>query len=83
LVVIAPAVDPRPRDGILAVLAESLTGPVHFRSNGGERKLPDLVTALHSQIDVNHSVRCSQTRTRHSLLGHLQGVSFDEEIRRL
>jgi hypothetical protein len=34
------------------LLAKPLTGPVYFRSNGGERELPDLVAALHGQIDV-------------------------------
>jgi hypothetical protein len=34
------------------LLAEPLEGPVYFRSNGGERKLPDLVADLHGQIDV-------------------------------
>jgi hypothetical protein len=34
------------------LLAEPLTGPVYFRSNGGERQLPDLVADLHGQIHV-------------------------------
>jgi hypothetical protein len=34
------------------LLGEALTGFVYFRSNGGERKLPDLVADLHGQIDV-------------------------------
>ncbi len=34
------------------LLAEPLKGPVYLRSNGGERKLPDLVAALHGQIDI-------------------------------
>jgi hypothetical protein len=28
-----------------------MSGFVYFRSNGGERKLPDLVADLHGQID--------------------------------
>ena len=35
------------------LLAEPLTGYVYFRSNGGERKLPDLVASLGGQIHLN------------------------------
>ncbi len=35
------------------LLDQPLTGPVYFRSNGGERKLPDLVASLGGQIHVN------------------------------
>ncbi len=36
------------------LLDEPLEGPVFLRSNGGERKLPDLVAALHSKdIDID------------------------------
>lgn len=31
------------------ILSEPLEGPVYMRSNGGERKLPDLVAALHNE----------------------------------
>lgn len=34
------------------LLDQPLEGPVYFRSNGGERKLPDIVADLHGQIDV-------------------------------
>lgn len=34
------------------LLEKPLAGPVYFRSNGGERKLPDLVADLHGQINV-------------------------------
>ncbi len=34
------------------LLDEPLEGPVYLRSNGGERKLPDLVLALHGLVDV-------------------------------
>jgi uncharacterized repeat protein (TIGR01451 family) len=34
------------------LLDRPLTGPVYFRSNGGERELPDLVVALRGQIPV-------------------------------
>jgi hypothetical protein len=34
------------------LLGEPLQGLVYFRSNGGERKLPDIVADLHGQIDV-------------------------------
>jgi hypothetical protein len=35
------------------LLEKPLEGPVYFRSNGGERKLPDLVASLGGQIHVN------------------------------
>jgi hypothetical protein len=35
------------------LLEAPLEGPVYFRSNGGERKLPDLVASLGGQIHVN------------------------------
>jgi hypothetical protein len=35
------------------LLDKPLKGPVYLRSNGGERVLPDLVAALHGQIDVD------------------------------
>ncbi len=34
------------------LLGEPLTGLVYFRSNGGERKLPDIVADLHGQIHL-------------------------------
>jgi hypothetical protein len=34
------------------LLDEPLEGPVYFRSNGGERKLPDVVVDLHGQFHV-------------------------------
>lgn len=34
------------------LLDQPLEGPIYFRSNGGERELPDLVADLHGQIDV-------------------------------
>ncbi len=34
------------------ILDGPLAGPIFLRSNGGERELPDLVAALHGQIDV-------------------------------
>jgi hypothetical protein len=34
------------------LLSEPLTGPVYFRSNGGERELPDIVADLHGQIHI-------------------------------
>jgi hypothetical protein len=34
------------------LLDRPLTGPVYFRSNGGERRLPDLVADLHGQIHI-------------------------------
>jgi hypothetical protein len=39
---------------VTPLLSEPLEGPVFLRSNGGERKLPDLVAALHSKlIDID------------------------------
>jgi hypothetical protein len=35
------------------LLAAPLKGPVYLRSNGGERRLPDLVAALRGQIEVD------------------------------
>ena len=35
------------------LLGKPLEGPVFLRANGGERELPDLVAALHGQIDIN------------------------------
>lgn len=37
---------------ISPLLDEPLEGPVIFRSNGGERKLPDVVIALHGLVDI-------------------------------
>jgi hypothetical protein len=37
---------------ITPLLEKPLEGPVFLRSNGGERKLPDLVAALNGQIDI-------------------------------
>jgi hypothetical protein len=34
---------------VTPLLSEPLEGPVYLRSNGGERKVPDLVAALHGQ----------------------------------
>lgn len=34
------------------LLDRPLEGPVYLRSNGGERKLPDLVAALNGQVDI-------------------------------
>jgi hypothetical protein len=48
-----------PRSSILGhvkatspLLSQPLSGPVYFRSNGGERELPDLVADLHGQIHI-------------------------------
>ena len=35
------------------LLAAPLQGPVYFRSNGGERELPDLVASLSGQVHLN------------------------------
>jgi hypothetical protein len=35
------------------LLDQPLKGPVYFRSNGGERELPDLVASLDGQIHIN------------------------------
>jgi hypothetical protein len=48
-----------PKDSILGhvkavspLLSKPLTGPVYFRSNGGERELPDIVADLNGQIHI-------------------------------
>jgi hypothetical protein len=51
------------------LLEAPLEGPVYFRSNGGERKLPDLVASLGGQIHVNlvgyiDSVKAGKDKTR-------------------
>jgi uncharacterized repeat protein (TIGR01451 family) len=53
------AADTCPKNSILGtaraftpLLDQPLEGPVFFRSNGGARKLPDLVLDLHGQIDI-------------------------------
>jgi len=44
------------------ILSEPLEGPVYLRSNNGERKLPDLVAALHSgEINID-------------LVGYVEGI---------
>jgi hypothetical protein len=37
---------------ITPLLDQPLVGPVYFRSNGGERELPDLVADLHGPIHI-------------------------------
>jgi len=37
---------------ITPLLDQPLKGPVYFRSNGGERELPDIVADLHGQIHI-------------------------------
>jgi hypothetical protein len=37
---------------ISPLLSQPLEGPVYFRSNGGERELPDIVADLHGQIHI-------------------------------
>jgi hypothetical protein len=37
---------------ITPLLDQPLEGPVYFRSNGGERELPDIVADLHGQIHI-------------------------------
>jgi len=44
------------------LLDEPLEGPVYFRSNGGERKLPDLVVALRGQFDFNLVIAILQAK---------------------
>ncbi|MDQ3724724.1 MAG: hypothetical protein M3335_02345 [Actinomycetota bacterium] len=39
-------------EAITPLLDQPLKGPVYFRSNGGERELPDLVADLHGPIHV-------------------------------
>jgi hypothetical protein len=50
---------------ITPILDEPLEGNVYLRSNGGERKLPDLVAALHSKdVDINLVGFISSVRTK-------------------
>jgi len=44
------------------LLDAPLEGPVYFRSNGGERKLPDLVVALKGQFDFNLVIAILQAK---------------------
>jgi hypothetical protein len=37
---------------VTPLLDQPLEGPVYFRSNGGERELPDIVADLHGQIHI-------------------------------
>ena len=48
------------------LLDQPLSGPVYFRSNGGERELPDLVADLNGQIHV-------------TLVGFIDSVPIDKE----
>jgi hypothetical protein len=52
------------------LLDKPLTGPVYFRSNGGERKLPDLVADLNGQIHV-------------TLVGFIDSVRTGREVSRV
>ena len=48
---------------VTPIISEPLEGPVFLRSNGGERKLPDLVAALHAgEINID-------------LVGYVEGVN--------
>jgi len=44
------------------LLDSPLEGPVYFRSNGGERKLPDLVVALRGQFEYNLVIAILQAK---------------------
>jgi hypothetical protein len=50
------------------LLDEPLEGPVYFRSNGGERTLPDLVVDLHGIVNIE-------------LVGHVDAVVKGEVSR--
>jgi hypothetical protein len=52
------------------LLEQPLTGPVYFRSNGGERQLPDLVADLNGQIHV-------------TLVGFIDSVKVGKESSRV
>jgi hypothetical protein len=52
------------------LLDQPLTGPVYFRSNGGERELPDLVADLNGQIHV-------------TLVGFIDSVKVGKESSRV
>jgi hypothetical protein len=52
------------------LLEAPLSGPVYFRSNGGERQLPDIVADLHGQINV-------------VLVGYIDSVKVSKETSRV
>jgi hypothetical protein len=52
------------------LLDAPLKGPVYFRSNGGERELPDLVADLHGPIDI-------------TLVGYIDAVKTGPETARV
>jgi hypothetical protein len=52
------------------LLDEPLRGPVYFRSNGGDRELPDLVADLHGPIHI-------------TLVGYIDSVKVGEESSRV
>lgn len=52
------------------LLEQPLTGPVYFRSNGGERQLPDLVADLNGEIHV-------------TLVGFIDSVKVGKESSRV
>ena len=48
-----PAASISARPGDHPAARQALEGPVYFRSNGGERNLPDLVADLHGQVHID------------------------------
>ena len=52
------------------LLDQPLTGPVYFRSNGGERELPDIVADLNGQIHI-------------TLVGYIDSVKTGPETSRV
>jgi len=52
------------------LLDEPLSGPVYFRSNGGEHPLPDIVADLHGQIHV-------------VLVGNVDSMRVNREVSRI
>jgi hypothetical protein len=52
------------------LLEQPLSGPVYFRSNGGERQLPDIVADLHGQINV-------------VLVGYIDSIKVSKETSRV
>jgi len=52
------------------LLSKPLSGPVYFRSNGGERELPDIVADLHGQIHI-------------TLVGYIDSVKTGPESSRV
>jgi hypothetical protein len=59
------------------LLDNPLEGPVYFRSNGGERELPDIVLDLHGEVHITQVGFVSSVRRRGSEIGRLKTLFAD------